>query len=373
MRVIVHAGCPKTGSSAIQGYLHRNRVRLRHRSGIVYPDCGTQGHWRIAAALKTRRTVSEPDQSDQGHLVRRFDDGSAERVLAGIRTVIGQVEPDEYLLLSQENFSDHRSATALMEFLGSIVSAIDVTFVAYVRDPVSLYPSFVQQMLKNDSLPEAPGEWVNPHPIRVRKLASVVQRPPILRAFDRRLLVDGDVVTDFRQVIGEITDRPLPRMMDTAVRNVSISAPGCALLLRHNVTSDQRHGAALLDAIRDYEEENSARKFEIPEAWSPLIAARNRRSWNALVESLDYDRAGKALLHVEAGGTQARVTQADVARWIDGHFDAGFAAGVLNRIKTTKTTSAFRHIIQWMESDALNSRIRWRQVIGRATVAAGRS
>ncbi len=52
MKVLIHAGLPKTGSSTIQATFENNREKLR-RGGILYPkfngDGEIAGHWQLAA------------------------------------------------------------------------------------------------------------------------------------------------------------------------------------------------------------------------------------------------------------------------------------------------------------------------------------
>ena len=57
LKIIIHAGMHKTGTTALQSILAEKRVELRG-SGVLYPDCGAQHHGRL---LNLRRKGWHPE------------------------------------------------------------------------------------------------------------------------------------------------------------------------------------------------------------------------------------------------------------------------------------------------------------------------
>ncbi len=81
-RLYVHIGLPKTGTTAIQYFLHENRASLKH-AGYLYPGKGTAHHclgWRMAgikgwlpseeaAIAESRKIFREINESKFAHVI----------------------------------------------------------------------------------------------------------------------------------------------------------------------------------------------------------------------------------------------------------------------------------------------------------------
>jgi hypothetical protein len=139
-RVVIHAGLPKTGTSAVQATLAANRSKLR-AAGVEYWDLADDHNVALAGLLR-------PNGPRQEKLARRAarQIGSPAEILRHLDEAIGG--DGETLIISAEAVSAYTRRT--LRDLVSIFEAREVkcTAVAYVREPRAALTSGVQQMLK---------------------------------------------------------------------------------------------------------------------------------------------------------------------------------------------------------------------------------
>lgn len=123
-RVVLHVGPHKTGTTAIQDALHRNRETLA-RAGWHYPEIGftQQGHHRLAQALL------------------RHGQPEAEQMLAELAALDGDI------VLSSENFS--RLPLQPLKRLAEGLRPRQVTVVCYQRNFLDLAYSWWQERVKH--------------------------------------------------------------------------------------------------------------------------------------------------------------------------------------------------------------------------------
>jgi hypothetical protein len=140
----------------------------------------------------------------------------------------------EYLLYGTEASHKVRLAKLLRELSDDIVPVI------YVRHPVELYRSLLQQFLKHRDGPYPP----KTEPLKPQILATEAAfgRRPELVAFDRSVLHQGDIVWDFatRFLAGQVDPASLPSLNE----NVGLSAEALILLVRLRAGAGARHGTA---------------------------------------------------------------------------------------------------------------------------------
>jgi hypothetical protein len=136
--VIVHVGPAKTGTTAIQAMLARNRSVLAE-AGFWYPTApgenADEGHPALAWEL-LERCGENPVRLTQSALT--FDMALEQARQAGAHT----------LLLSAEDFSHPRVDGAVLAELRRIFPTAHITIVYGVRDPCRLIPSLWQQAVK---------------------------------------------------------------------------------------------------------------------------------------------------------------------------------------------------------------------------------
>lgn len=194
-RVILHIGLPKTGSSSIQASL----------SGLSTPKLRVaqlgqnKFHNLPLATLVARDPTTMRQHLNRGH--------SPEAILARKSAWQSALEeelarPEDTLVLSSEVISNARpeALAALAETLEGSGRRLEVF--GYVREPIGLYASALQQRLK--MFDRAPGPF-NPFRYRKRLAFWLDHLPPdqiTLRDFRPDHMAGGSPVQDFAAFCG---------------------------------------------------------------------------------------------------------------------------------------------------------------------------
>lgn len=227
MRVVLHIGFHKTGTTYLQHVLDAQREVLR-KHGLISPALGRDPGPALIRMLHEHVGSSLPN--DQR--TPRFS--VAETLVALHRA---RADPAaETLLVSAEQLSteaDERHLSRLLEVLD--VGTSDVRVLVYVRDPVSSAHSVAQQLIRR-------GETIRhltdrpPRP-RYRKklrpfLATFGREQLDIRMFDQTAFIGGTLLTDFLAALdlGGVT-LDLPRKVRA---NRSMSGRAAAVLDMRN-------------------------------------------------------------------------------------------------------------------------------------------
>lgn len=194
MKILVHMGMGKTGTSSLQESLHAGSGRLRNK-GVFYPQFRdrTVAHHLLVALC------GDPNRLPP--LFLRAVGGPEAAVKQAceawdlICREVQQRRPDilvlssEHLILST-GFADKAKLVELLSELSD-----DISPILYVRHPVHDFRSNLQQRLKTSNRP------LQPHGGRIKDAIldaeSVFPRPLQLIAFDRQVLQGGDIIADF--------------------------------------------------------------------------------------------------------------------------------------------------------------------------------
>ncbi|NJS40085.1 MAG: hypothetical protein HC783_14930 [Rhodobacteraceae bacterium] len=224
MKIIVHMGQGKTGTTALQESFSAAAKNLR-TARVLYPNFnGGVAHHLLLAKF------GNPE-----HLPRWTHDrfgGMDGTVLAGqtawnqTLTEIDRLRPD-VLVLSSKYLISHDVDQCRKNLSKSLAPlSADITPVIYVRHPVDHYRSRLQQWLKHRSgvcLPIRQGLRAG-----IEHTEAVFSRRPEILAFDRKTLHGGDIVEDFatRFLAPWVTPQDLPRIES----NVSLSAEALVLM-----------------------------------------------------------------------------------------------------------------------------------------------
>jgi hypothetical protein len=227
VKILLHMGQGKTGTTALQHALHGARARLA-RAGVLYPDFGgTEVAHHLLLPL-----VEDPQRLPLSYLLARGGvDATVEQAWqAWNRTCAALADdPPAVLVLSSEFLGQHTDGRAKAR-LAALLSELsgDVVPILYVRDPVAHFRSRLQEWLKVENRPLRPLQT----PLRqaITDTEAAFGRPVMLCAFDPATLAQGDITADFasRFLAGSVP----PGFLPGQVANPGLSAEALVLMCR---------------------------------------------------------------------------------------------------------------------------------------------
>jgi hypothetical protein len=232
LRIILHTGWRKTGTSAIQHLLYNNRALLRDAFSINYPEAGLFGRahhlggWILlgkSAPRRIRRPGTRPLARGGG-----FAEMLAETADTGCSTMLVSSE-----VLSQ---GDPSLPARLAEVLGGH----RVEVIAYVRRQDRYIEARYNQRIKDGRLKVGLGEFTRDYLARpsldyhehFRRWAEAFGRESLkIRLYERAAFREGDVRRDLLDAIG-IGDGALS--FEEGQRNASLNFASVEFLRRLN-------------------------------------------------------------------------------------------------------------------------------------------
>lgn len=341
MRLVLHAGLNKTGSTSIQTYLAGARAGLA-QVGIIYPDLGGDNHWRVAAELISR---SGRGLDPSGYLTERAArhgiDGTLDALAGVIREMRGE---DGILVLSHENFGINARLEEFARFVWSVDPDVAITALAYCRDPASLYLSSVQHRIRvRGAFPEIEN-WVSPHIKRARSLGPPRVRIK-LRCYPPDRLAGSDVVEDFREWLATETGRTPPAAPRSLIVNAALSAEACALILEiAGVSCDaHRDGARIREGIAAFDQGWRGRtKLKLPARMARALQLCNAQGWNDIVEAFDHTPEVRESLLIAPESSIPRIGPRAVERWLRSHASKTYRTEYLQSEQGRTATQARR-------------------------------
>jgi hypothetical protein len=252
VKLILHIGMPKCGTTALQRTLRSNAAVLKE-NGILYPVLETRkpDHNILTVGLyslgKLSRNLAQKFRHDPGAALGVF-----ERRVGRLRAQL-EDGPYDYLIISAEGLFRPPSEERVQAFEAILRSmASEIHLVAYVRHPAGFYLSMAQQILKASSrIPAPKGRPVRPAIEAFAPIADTVTVAP----YDRAAMVAGDVTHDF-------VHRVLPDKVDMLSEITPISA-------------NETMSAEAMDVLQRYRE-----------ATSQALDGRFTRDTNLLIEAL---------------------------------------------------------------------------------------
>ncbi len=203
-RVILHIGAPKSGSTAIQVMLGRNRKLLAEQR-VLMPDLGTGvvASPLVPIFMPWYHKTSLHRDYKIGYLQRRLRHRLA--VLAMLRRSFSNANPDT-VILSSEHFYQHLSSRRSLSQLRRLLLefAEEITVIGYFRrQDQAMFSSQIHSARVGGSSVFLPPVSLSRHhwlryAERLDAWANVFgQDELIVRPFDSRKIVDGDVCKDF--------------------------------------------------------------------------------------------------------------------------------------------------------------------------------
>lgn len=222
LKLLIHAGMPKAGSTALQARLKARRPSLR-KSGILYPTKTQNHNFLMAGAVpigSLPRIFRQHYRSDKEALRRDFDEFWGQ--------ILRQIEKTspEIVVMSGENLwtLEDEAAERLKQRLETISK--DIHVVCYVRRPSDFYLSSAQQKIKaSHILPKAAGVKYRRHLEAMARLGSQLH----VHAYARAGFVEGDVCLDFAERHLGNRDH-LAASPEDLTQNESLSAEAMAIL-----------------------------------------------------------------------------------------------------------------------------------------------
>ena len=223
IKLIIHAGTPKTGTTSIQTYLSKKQRKLRGK-GVLYPH-----------NLEASNNPGAPaHQWFEKNLVTTHVDN----FVANFTNLISQIKEDTHtIILSSEGIYNYwwDFPDASKDLLGELAKLFDVKLWVWFREPVAFIESYYKQCIRNPQVASNPCygqdlsfadmldvEWFNKHLDYqgfVSECTAVFGQSSV-SVFE----YNGDVVQQVSQLLGLATahDNPTPRQ-NNSLNNASVS------------------------------------------------------------------------------------------------------------------------------------------------------
>lgn len=210
MKLTIHIGTEKTGTTSIQAALAKDRARLAGQ-GVLFPKLfGSPNHMELAVA------ASDPNPRDELQMIelRRQNCGHdeyRERIAAQIADEIGDANATNVVVSNEHCHSRLRGPAAVRRLIDLFgIAPEQCRIVVYLRRQdrlaVSLYSTVLKLGGASSVFPETTGVEL-PYYFDLERVldtyAQVVGRERIrVRLYEPGLLLNNDVVTDFYNVAG---------------------------------------------------------------------------------------------------------------------------------------------------------------------------
>ena len=225
-RFILHIGDAKCGSTAIQNAMYLSRKRLSEQ-GICYDThFPNSGHTALALLVGQRS---------------RGGSKSREALAAQTLAMLQQeARNHDWIVLSAENFVNLSPdvIARLAETIAGPIEALEA--IAYVRSPVPMYASSIQQIIKGSHLFPPPESFHRRIDRKLKAWQEFIGADRFaVRLFERASLQGGDVVADFAGYLTDLTGVPV--CLPAGSYNTSLTAEQARIMqiFRATVYPDQ--------------------------------------------------------------------------------------------------------------------------------------
>ena len=249
-KLFLHIGQSKTGTTSLQKFLQDNRTHLKEK-GFYYPDTLYYGHLGLSDWLLKkfeRKTFGLIPVDPQIDVSNRFDLLHQEIEKSHCNTIV--LSSELFFNLGDDCWLEH--SEEIIQYLASQLKRYDVYVVCYIRQIESFVHSMYNQIIKDSSRYESLTNLLNRwyitnnyqiNPIKVLDLYAKMfgKNKMLVRAFDRKSLVNQNSIDDFFDLIGFSFNMNNTGLLNT---NPSLSEESIVFkkqinkLLKNNFTSD---------------------------------------------------------------------------------------------------------------------------------------
>jgi len=225
LKLIIHAGTPKTGTTSLQTYLHKKQRKLRGK-GILYPH--------------NLDKIQNPNAPKHQWFEKNLVTANVESFLENFKNIIAQVKEDTHtIILSSEGIYNYwwDFPDASKDMLSELGKRFDVEVWVWFRDPLGFIESYYKQCIRNPQIESNPCygkalsfaemldiEWFYQH---LNYQGFVTECQTLFAKHQVSVFeYEGDVVQEVIQRLGLATshDNPTPR------QNKSLNSASIKLL-----------------------------------------------------------------------------------------------------------------------------------------------
>lgn len=238
-KILLHIGPTKTGTTSIQWYLENSNLE-----DILYPKLRRHNHNILSLWYKELDGISIAGDNSK----KRIGNENHEILRAEVhRHLLEYLSRGKDLILSSELMANYRyeAISALKRDLDD-AGYDDVAIITYIRNPADRYISSEQQKTDLHPIVLHPDEFRNGGLESIRCWEECFPDSMIVRAFDKDILIDGDVVADFIHEAELFFRRPFPVPVGEYRFNQSRSAEEMTLV-RHMIQDMNIHDMSVAD------------------------------------------------------------------------------------------------------------------------------
>jgi len=238
MKVLLHIGSPKAGSTTIQHALRLNSEALAACNVLAWQPDGSKGPPARVLANRFAPDKRPLVPRERLHFRTRAEtlDWSLENWRA-LSALVRERRP-ALTVLSSESLFAVANVNRVLDALNETFT--DITIFAYIRDPAEQYKSSLDQIIRDGArfadLP-LPTEFRFPSHEVIRDYHDILGKDRVIvRNFDRRNLAGGDLITDFFDHVARVAGTGLEALQAPPRANESLCAAATIWLLGMNET-----------------------------------------------------------------------------------------------------------------------------------------
>lgn len=336
MKLILHIGAPKTGSTAIQAALRLNKHMIADAGGYFH-DADERALTTLYANPGKRFFLQERLRHGDQATAEAWSDGQ----WTWFENQIDKRRP-KFAVVSSEHFVNARFFDQMLERFQKRFS--EVVAIGYVRDPVDLYPSGVDQRIRGGApLSRLPTPEDFPFVIdrKLKRMRSLLGAENLtVRNFARSNLKDGDIIADFMDVFARQAGISLEGAETPPRLNDSLCAAAALWLLSVNEQIDyldpdvdQGVAAERFETIKRLRSAEELQEFPKLKLTHPLLISALRHMTHDVCETLNREfLQGQEPIPTEAqtGEPPTKDEQrAAMREWLHSHQDGEAMARIM--------------------------------------------